>query len=378
MPSTPTVRPRVVVVGMGDTGVLVSTLVSRWADVVGVSTTDAFVSGQELGSRLARPEQWRRDYLVDYGRYRRLRGVQVVHGEVVAVDPSVRTVRVHRADDRVEDLPYDGLVVASGTTNGFWRSGRVRTRDQVLADLEARAEVVARASSVLVVGGGPSGVSVASNLAERHPGTCVALAHSGEAPLPGYHQRTRRRIVERLRAQGVELLPGHRAVLPPGAERTLEGGMVEWSTGQEPRRADVVVWAVGRITPNSGFLPHAWLDDDGFVRVGSTLEVVGQDRVVAVGDVAATDPNRSSARNFGHRIAAHNLRVLLTGRGRLREFRSPRHRWGSILGIQADGMRIHTPRGGVVPLSRRFALRVLMPVFTHRLIYGGRRSAGRD
>src|SRR3546814_17289138 len=49
-------RPRVVIVGMGDTGVLTAIQLAPHADVVGIRTKAEFVRGQELGLRLARHE----------------------------------------------------------------------------------------------------------------------------------------------------------------------------------------------------------------------------------------------------------------------------------------------------------------------------------
>jgi len=57
-------RPRVLVAGLGDTGLLTAIHLSRHADVVGVSAKPAHVSGQELGVRLTRPDDWSRDYRI--------------------------------------------------------------------------------------------------------------------------------------------------------------------------------------------------------------------------------------------------------------------------------------------------------------------------
>lgn len=51
----------------------------------------------------------------------------------------------------------------------------------------------------------------------------------------------------------------------------------------------------------------------GFVTVRPTLQVNGHGDVFAVGDVAATDPLRMSARNRGHVLAARNVRAHLGG-----------------------------------------------------------------
>ena len=48
----------VVIIGMGDTGVLVATRLSRYFNVIGISTKPNLVSGQELGKRLADLSWW--------------------------------------------------------------------------------------------------------------------------------------------------------------------------------------------------------------------------------------------------------------------------------------------------------------------------------
>ena len=63
--------------------------------------------------------------------------------------------------------------------------------------------------------------------------------------------------------------------------------------------ADAVLWAIGRVQPNTDWLPPELLDEQGFVRVTPDLRVPGQQGLFAIGDVAATDPLRSSARNRG-------------------------------------------------------------------------------
>ena len=51
---------RVLVAGLGDIGVLTAIHLSRHVSVVGISAKPELVSGQELGVRLARPDDWAR------------------------------------------------------------------------------------------------------------------------------------------------------------------------------------------------------------------------------------------------------------------------------------------------------------------------------
>lgn len=367
------IRPVVVVAGLGDTGVLVATRLSRVADVVAISTRPGLVSGQELGARLVDPERWRRNYVVPFRRFRRLDRARIVHGRIIGVDLDGSTVRVDGADGSTEEFRYDALVIATGVTNGFWRTDVVEDLDEAETRIAEAIRSLDDAGTIAVVGGGATGVSVADNLA-RTGRADVHLFISGAEPLPGHHPDARRWIDGRLRRDGVTVHPFHRAVLPDGsAPDRITHDPVEWSTGQSPFTADAVMWTVGAVRPNTSFLPAGILDDDGFVRVDEHLQVPGRSRVFAIGDVAASDPLRSSARNWGHRVVVANVRDALRGRTPRRRFRAPDHRWGSILGLQPDGLTVAQANGKRFRVPRRLAEPLLYGVFVTRGLYGGLR-----
>ena len=73
----------------------------------------------------------------------------------------------------------------------------------------------------------------------------------------------------------------------------------------------------------------------------------GYPDIFAIGDVAQTDPNRSSARNGGYETVARNIRKTLQGRPhQLKKFKvPPPYRWGSIFGVQREGLRVYSPSG---------------------------------
>ncbi|MFO0690073.1 MAG: FAD-dependent oxidoreductase [Myxococcota bacterium] len=194
--------------------------------------------------------------------------------------------------------------------------------------------------------------------------------------MPSYPKKVREDVERRLTRQGVVLHAGHRAKLAPDfAGDRLGPGRLEWTNGAPPFEADLVVFTLGRQRPNTGFLPAAMLDDDGFVRVDDRLRVPGFEGIFAVGDVAASDPERSSARNGGALVVAHNVRALLEGReGAMKVYTPPRHRWGSIVGPQRDGLRVYSPTGGSVRIPAWFVAKILFPIVVRRGMYGGVRD----
>ena len=366
---------RVVVAGLGDTGVLTAMKLAKHTDVVGISTKPGLVSGQELGWRLADPDHWARHNWIPFHRFRGLDRIRTVHGTLTDVDLTARTVTVTRADGSTTPVAYDALVIATGVTNGFWRRPTLQATTEIDAELRAPHDQLAAARSVIVVGGGAAAVSSAAHIAARWPQIRVDLFFPGERALAGHHPRTWERVRSRLVEAGVGLHPGHRADLPEGfTGDTLTAGTVQWSTGQPDASADLVLWAIGRVRPNTGWLPAEVLDEHGFVRVTPQLQVPGHPEVFAIGDVAATDPLRSSARNRADGLLAHNVRAWFAGKP-LRSYRPPTRRWGSVLGIQPDGLEVFAPNGRAFRFPAWTFERVLMPWIVRWGIYRGIRAA---
>lgn len=364
-------RPRVVIAGLGDSGLLTAIRLARSADVVGISAKPALVSGQELGVRLTRPADWAQDYLVPFERYRALDRVRTVQAELTGLDPVARTVRARRPDGAELTEPYDALVISTGVSNGFWRRPGLQTAEEIRADITAAHQRLAGARSVVVIGGGAAAISAAANVAARWPATKVDLYFPGDRALPDHHRRTWEHLQRRLIRLRVGIHPGHRAVVPDGFGcDAITDGEVRWSTGQPPARADAVLWAIGQVRPNTRWLPSDMLDADGFVSVTPELQVPGYPGVWAIGDVAATDPLRSSARNRADAVLAHNI---LAG-GRLKVYRPPPRRWGSVIGPQPDGMEVFAPNGRPFRIPARLVERVLMPWVVRRGIYRGIRD----
>jgi len=314
-------RKRVVIAGLGDSGVLTAIRLARHAyiDVVGISAKPALVSGQELGVRLARPDVWARDYWIAFERFRGLDRVRTVHAALTGLDLDARLVLGRGPDIGEIAEPFDALVISTGVSNGFWRRPNVQSADDIGADLRAAHDRLAEAGSIAVIGGGAAAVSSAFNLAAEWPGKRIDLYFPGERALLEHHPRTWQHVRRRLTGAGVALRPGHRAVLPGAfTGEEITSGAVEWRTGQQAVTADAVLWAIGRVRPNTGWLPGGLLDEHGFVCVTAQLTVPGHPGLFAVGDVAATDPLRSSARS----VTLSTLRItalpMTSGRSGLR------------------------------------------------------------
>jgi 3-phenylpropionate/trans-cinnamate dioxygenase ferredoxin reductase subunit len=186
-------------------------------------------------------------------------------------------------------VPFDGLVIATGA-----RARTMRRRpggERVLRDIEhsrsLRADL-AKASSVLVVGGGFLGMEIASTCCEL--GKDVTIVDREPplerllGPLVGARIRTAAResgVRIRVAEGGVELVGGK----TPSGARLADGEVLD---------ADIVVSAVGDL-PNVEWLSGSGLDVEGGVRVDAWCRA--RPNIVAAGDVATqTGPDGSCRR----------------------------------------------------------------------------------
>ena len=377
-------KRRVVIAGFGDSGLTTAVHLASHSDIeiLAISPTTCHYSAQELGGRLAQPALWQRIYLLPFKTYRRLDGVRIVQGLLTGVDADRQTVRVRTPSGEELDEPYDALLIATGVTNGFWRRPPCfRTVGDIEASLHDEQAVLAAARTIAVVGGGPSGVSAAYNLGVRYPRKAVHCFMSGDRVLPGYHPRTIERIEAKLTACGVVLHPRHRAHLPASTD-ALGRGPVEWASGQPAFEADVVVWAVGAVQPNSDALPKEMLTAAGFVAVDEFLRVRRlsdngvHPNVFAVGDIADTDPRRTSARNDGWSLVGRNISAYLANTPeRMAPYVPPTYRWGSILGPwDGLGYEVHFQNGMLMWLPERVWSSCFWPL-VQRFLWAGMRNS---
>ncbi len=366
-------KKRVVIAGMGDTGLLVAIQLADQYEVIGISAKPCLVSGQELGSRLAKPLQWKKDYLMPFSRYKKLKNVKTVHGFITNISPADNTVCIKNSDGIIDTIAYDVLLISSGVSNGFWRNNHLQSFESIDQSIIEKAEQLSMARSIAIIGGGATGVSAASNLKEQYPDKDVHLFYSQQQPLPSYHKKVRHKVASLLNQQGVKLHPNHRAQIPKGFNDTdFSYETIEWQQDQKPFRADINLWAIGKVKPNNAFIPKTMLTEEGFVNANAYLQVQGFPNVFTVGDIADTDANRSSARNAGFLTAAANIDHFLSDKKqKMKRFKATQYRWGSIFGVQNNGMRIFTPKGGSILVNRYLVNKLLFPLFVRKLIYKG-------
>ncbi len=235
----------------------------------------------------------------------RQRNVSVRLGEVVGVDWDAREVQL----EGQPPLGFDHLIVAAGSTANFFgipgaaEHGRplyalddaTALRNHVLGRFEAAdadpALIDDGALTVVVVGGGPTGVEVAGALAElfsqvlrRDFGRLevararVVLVEMAGSLLANFHETSRWHALDALRARGVEVRLGESVV-------SVTETRVELSSGVT-LPAHTLVWAAGVAASPLAARLGVEVGRGGRIDVMDDLSIPGRPDAYAVGDVA--------------------------------------------------------------------------------------------
>lgn len=128
-----------------------------------------------------------------------------------------------------EKIPYEFLVVATGSSQGGQLPSRVGVPDK-LEGIERLHEVQQRiklANSIVVVGGGAAGVELAADAKEEYPEKTVVLVHSREAVMNRFETGLQEAALKALQSLGVEVILKERVV-----HESADQGLVTLSSGR--------------------------------------------------------------------------------------------------------------------------------------------------
>ena len=342
-------RPRVVIIGGGFGGLAAArglghahvavTLIDRTNHFIFQPLLYQVATAALAPSDITAPIRW---------VLRHQRNAEVLMAEVREIDPKKQVVRI---DDSLREIPYDYLIVATGSRHAYfghneWEpyapglkaiedASEIRRRfllayehAEKTEDEKAREELL----TFVIVGGGPTGVELAGAMpyiARKALApdfrkvdtrkTRVILVEAGPRILPTFPEDLAARALRDLNDLGVEVRVGS-MVTGVGPD----GVMV----GSEKIRARTAFWAAGNLSSPLGKFLGAPLDRAGRVQVNPDLSVPGVPNVFIVGDLAALVQDGRpipgvgpAALQEGKSAAKNILRELR------REARKPFHYW---------------------------------------------------
>jgi NADH dehydrogenase len=387
---------RIVVVGGGFGGLFTALNLEGAAQITLVSDGDHFLFSPMLYEYLSgEVEEWQ-----IAPKYAELlnESVRVVQGQTQQIDLSNQKITV---EGNNEPLEYDVLVLAVGGTTNFrgvkgaeqyclpfrklhdadaLRQRMVAALDRVPPDLPPQD--ARRALTFAVVGGGASGVELATKMADllrdafkrrALPGDPrVLVIEMTDKILPGMGEQIRTVVEEALLESHVEV---HTLTRVVGVNE--DSITVEHNNVQTQIETAAVVWVGGvKVSPLIEKL-EVEKTRNNLIRVGQTLQVPSYQNVFALGDIAfyeATTPTLAGTAQLAYQeagLAADNVRAWLKGE-------EMRTKYFEELG---EAMSLGTERAAVLtagkafggPLARqaRFAMYTgRLPTWHHRLRVG--------
>ena len=253
------------------------------------------------------------------GIFKRDRNVRVLLGEVTGFDLARRRVLLDRLPngDEQRAISYDSLIVAAGSSYSYFGHDEWRPRAPDVKSLESALEVRRRILTAfeagevepdpdrraawltfVVVGGGPTGVELAGQIAEIAQDTLrrdfrtidtraagILLVEMAERVLPAFPPRLSAQAARALEGLGVTPLVGRKVVSIDEESVTITVGEEE----AERLPARTIVWAAGVVASELATAlaaeTRAELDRVGRVAVGPDLTLPGHPEVIAVGDM---------------------------------------------------------------------------------------------
>jgi NADH dehydrogenase len=237
---------------------------------------------------------------------RKVRNSEVLMGEVVDVDTAEKKVILETGIV----VPYDYLVIATGATHSYfgkehWSkfapglksiADATAIRQKILlafetAEIEQDAERKKALLTMIVVGGGPTGVEMAGSIAEmsrlalcddfKHfdpSKTRIILIEAGQRILNQFPDDLAMKAHRELERLGVEVMTGKRV-----EEIDADGVVVSG----ERIHAKTVIWAAGVKASPAGEWLKTEVDKAGRVVVNSDMSVKGHREIFVIGDTAA-------------------------------------------------------------------------------------------
>ncbi len=211
--------------------------------------------------------------------------VDLVVGDVVRIDAERRTVELLTPNGRRTE-GYDALIYCVGSAAAADVPG-ARDFACLLANPDgadvARNAIAAMppGGGITVVGGGPTGVEAAAEIAESHPDITVTLLCNGLLTSMPSAARTRiRRSLVRL---GVQVREGASVV-------RVHEHAVELSDGTR-LHSGTTVWAASFAVPQLARESDLAVDEIGRLRVDECLRTIDHPEIVGAGDAVRPPPS---------------------------------------------------------------------------------------
>ncbi|KAJ0789261.1 putative NADH:ubiquinone reductase (non-electrogenic) [Helianthus annuus] len=237
--------------------------------------------------------------LINHHEY--LPGASIITSDAIEIDEQHQ---VSTTSDR--QIAFDYLVIATGHMGNH----HVTISDR-LRQFEADYEKIQSSNTILIVGGGPTGVELAGEIVVDFPAKKVKLVHRGSRLLEFISETAGKKVLDWLTARNVEVILGQSVDLDSSSD-----GVYSTSSGE-------TIAADCHFKCTSEPIGSSWiketilkdcLDDRGRLMVDEHLRVKGFANIFAIGDVTDVPELKQGYLAQKHAlVVANNLKLLIEG-----------------------------------------------------------------
>ncbi|OIW08467.1 hypothetical protein TanjilG_03143 [Lupinus angustifolius] len=272
-----------------------------------------------------------RDYLTN-GNIVTSNAINVTETEVLTADGS--------------QIAYDYLVIATGHADHV-----PKTRSERLDQYKAENLKIKSANSILIVGGGPTGVELAGEIAVDFPEKKLTLVHKGSRLMEFIGAKAADKSLNWLKSRKVEVKFEQTVDL----DSVKDGHKIYQTSHGETIEADCHFLCIGKP------LASAWLretvlkdnvDSRGSIKVDEFLRVKGRNNIFAIGDI--TDVPEIKQGFLAHKhaeVVVKNLKMIIDG-GRERKLVTYKP-LSSVLAIVSLGRKDAVAQFPILTISGR-------------------------
>jgi NADH dehydrogenase FAD-containing subunit len=281
-----------------------------------------------------------------------------IEASATGLEPSERRIlfRSNKGQEN-ESLSYHALVVATGSKTYFQAFSMSADAQSTLDAIISTNNRIESAKKIVIVGGGPTGVEFAGEVAEyrngkpgwfRHvqPKVEITLITADKQLLPGLRPAIAKTAEQKLSALGVKVVYNTRVT---DSTQTKDGRTMLALKNGEELEADLYVPAYG-VQPNSSWLPDQLLNDKGYlITNNSTLRVdTAGPRVYGLGDIATYSRNNAWDIIQGLPVLATNLKRDLLSYNPMLPEEKPRGKDRVFISDTRESMIVPIGSGGGV------------------------------
>ncbi|KAI7849610.1 hypothetical protein BDC45DRAFT_520009 [Circinella umbellata] len=219
------------------------------------------------------------------------------------------------------ELPFTYAVLSTGIRYPTPAKTKALEPDTALAEQREIQSLVKKSNSILIVGGGPTGIEVAGEIREKYADKKITLIHSQKQLLQaGIPDKPRAQILHKVEKNGIRVILDDVVELSNEAiEKSVFVPQEPITTlkGQKLVSIDLVMLLFGSRPETEWVKDTLPLSDNGFVKVKETLAVdkEGFENVYIAGDIADIKEIKMAMKTKEHSaVVATNIFDAIKGK----------------------------------------------------------------